>query len=340
MSKHTQRVLSGVQPTGNLHLGNYLGAIKQWVAMQDSHESLFCIVDLHAITVPQDPQALRENTREVAAAYIAAGIDPEKSAIFQQSGVRAHAELSWILGCMARIGWLNRMTQFKDKAGKDKEKASVGLYVYPVLMAADILAYKATHVPVGEDQKQHLELARDIATKFNNDMGAEDFFPLPEPMIQGPATRVMSLRDGTAKMSKSDPSDLSRITFTDDADAIAKKFKKAKSDPDPLPSEEAGLEGRPEARNLVGIYAALAESTASEVLSEFGGQGFGALKPRLAELAVEKLAPISAEMRKLMADPEHLDGILTAGVARADAIAAPILAETKEIMGFLAPKST
>jgi tryptophanyl-tRNA synthetase len=335
MAQHTQRVLSGVQPTGNLHLGNYLGAIKQWVGMQESHESLFCIVDLHAITLPQDPGELRNSTREVAAAYIAAGIDPERSAIFHQSAVPAHAELSWILSCIARMGWLNRMTQFKDKAGKDKEKASVGLFVYPILMAADILAYKATHVPVGEDQKQHLELARDIAAKFNNDMNAEDFFPLPEPMIQGSATRVMSLRDGTAKMSKSDPSDLSRITFTDDADTIAKKFKKAKSDPDALPSEKEGLEGRPEARNLVNIYAALAECDVEEVLARFGGQGFGALKPALADLAVEKLAPISRRMRELMAEPDEIDRVLMKGAERADAIAAPILAEVKDIMGFL-----
>ncbi|MEM1410601.1 MAG: tryptophan--tRNA ligase [Pseudomonadota bacterium] len=337
MSKHTPRVFSGVQPTGNLHLGNYLGAISKFVAMQHEREAIFCVVDLHAITVPQDPALLKAQTREVAAAYLAAGIDPEKAIIFQQSGVPAHAELSWILGCQARIGWLNRMTQFKDKAGKDKEKASVGLYVYPVLMAADILAYKATHVPVGEDQKQHLELSRDIATKFNNDMGAEDFFPLPEPMIQGPATRVMSLRDGTTKMSKSDPSDLSRITFTDDADAIAKKFKKAKSDPDPLPSEEAGLEGRPEAKNLVGIYAALSGLSVADVLSEFGGQGFGALKPRLADLAVDKLSPISSDMRRLLDDPSYVDGVLTSGVHRADDIAAPILRQVKEIMGFLQP---
>jgi tryptophanyl-tRNA synthetase len=335
MTQHKKRVLSGVQPTGNLHLGNYLGAIKQWVAMQDSHESLFCIVDLHAITLPQDPRELRHSTREVAAAYLAAGIDPARSAIFHQSAVPAHAELSWILSCIARMGWLNRMTQFKDKAGKDKEKASVGLYVYPVLMAADILAYKATHVPVGADQKQHLELARDIAAKFNNDMDAEDFFPLPEPMIQGSGTRVMSLRDGTAKMSKSDPSDLSRITFTDDADTIAKKFKKAKSDADVLPSEEAGLEGRPEAINLVNIYAALAEERVEDTLARFGGQGFGALKPALAELAVEKLAPISQRMRELMAEPDEIDRILTDGAERADAIATPVLREVKDIMGFL-----
>jgi tryptophanyl-tRNA synthetase len=335
MSKHPLRVLSGVQPTGNLHLGNYLGAISKWVAMQDTHESLFCIVDLHAITVPQDPKLLKDQTREIAAAYIASGIDPKRAVIFHQSAVSAHAELTWILSCMARVGWLNRMTQFKDKAGKDKEKASVGLYTYPVLMAADILAYKATHVPVGEDQKQHLELARDIAAKFNNDMGAEDFFPQPEPLIQGPGTRVMSLKDGTAKMSKSDPSDLSRINLTDDADTIAKKVKKAKSDADVLPSEEDGLEDRPEARNLVGIYAALSGVSRADVLAEFGGQGFGALKPRLAELAVEKLAPISDEMRRLQNDRAHLDSILMDGAERADAIAAPILRETKEIMGFL-----
>ena len=337
MAHHPPRVFSGVQPTGNLHLGNYLGAIARFVTMQHEYTSIFCVVDLHAVTVPQDPRLLKAQTREIAAAYIAAGIDPETSIIFQQSAVPAHAELAWILGCMARIGWLNRMTQFKDKAGKDKEKASVGLYVYPVLMAADILAYKATHVPVGEDQKQHLELSRDIANKFNLDMGAEDFFPLPEPMIEGAATRVMSLRDGTAKMSKSDPSDLSRINLTDDEETIARKFKKAKSDPDALPSEEAGLEGRPEAKNLVSIYAALSGLSVADVLREFGGQGFGALKPQLAELAVDKLSPVTAEMRRLMDDPAHLDGILTRGVERADAIAAPILAEVKEIMGFLAP---
>ncbi|MCQ8185843.1 tryptophan--tRNA ligase [Parvularcula maris] len=335
MSKHSPRVFSGVQPTGNLHLGNYLGAISKFVTMQHDYPSIFCVVDLHAVTVPQDPKLLKEQTREIAAAYVAAGIDPAKSIIFAQSTVSAHAELAWILSCQARIGWLNRMTQFKDKAGKDKEKASVGLYTYPVLMAADILAYKATHVPVGEDQKQHLELARDIAAKFNNDMNAEDFFPQPEPLIQGPGTRVMSLKDGTAKMSKSDPSDLSRINLTDDADTIAKKVKKAKSDADVLPSEEEGLEARPEARNLVGIYAALSGVSRADVLSEFGGQGFGALKPRLAELAVEKLAPISEEMRRLQNDRAHLDGILMDGAERADAIAAPILRETKEIMGFL-----
>ncbi len=335
MTQHTQRVFSGVQPTGNLHLGNYLGAISKFVAMQHTHESIFCIVDLHAITVPQDPKELKAQTREIAAAYIASGIDPDNAIIFHQSSVPAHAELTWVLSCVARMGWLNRMTQFKDKAGRDKEKASVGLFTYPILMAADIIGYKATHVPVGEDQKQHLELARDIAAKFNNDFGAEDFFPLPEPMIQGAGTRVMSLRDGTAKMSKSDPSDLSRINLTDDADTIAKKFKKAKSDPDALPSEEDGLEGRPEARNLVNIYAALAGTDVVSVLSEFGGQGFGALKPKLAELAVEKLSPISEEMRRLSGDTAHLDAILVGGTSRADAIAAPILRDVKEIVGFL-----
>jgi len=335
MTKHTQRVFSGVQPTGNLHLGNYLGAISKFVAMQHTHESIFCIVDLHAITVPQDPKELKAQTREIAAAYISSGIDPDNAIIFHQSSVPAHAELAWILSCVGRMGWLNRMTQFKDKAGKDKEKASVGLFTYPILMAADIIGYKATHVPVGEDQKQHLELARDIAAKFNNDFGAEDFFPLPEPMIQGAGTRVMSLRDGTAKMSKSDPSDLSRINLTDDADTIAKKFKKAKSDPDALPSEEDGLEGRPEARNLVNIYAALAGTDVATVLSDFGGQGFGALKPQLAELAVEKLSPISEEMRRLSGDTAHLDAILVGGATRAGAIAAPILRDVKEIVGFL-----
>ncbi|MEM9810133.1 MAG: tryptophan--tRNA ligase [Pseudomonadota bacterium] len=335
MSNHTHRVFSGVQPTGNLHLGNYLGAISKFVAMQHAYEAIFCIVDLHAITVPQDPQALKAQTREIAAAYIACGVDPDKATIFHQSAVPAHTELAWILSCVGRMGWLNRMTQFKDKAGQDKEKASVGLFTYPILMAADILAYKATHVPVGEDQKQHLELARDIAAKFNNDFGAEDFFPLPEPMIQGAGTRVMSLRDGSSKMSKSDPSDLSRITLTDDADAIAKKFKKAKSDPDPLPSEEKGLEGRPEARNLVNIYAALGGQDVASVLSEFGGQGFGALKPKLADLAVEKLAPISQEMRRLCDEQANLDAVLAKGAAKADAIAAPILRDVKDIVGFL-----
>jgi tryptophanyl-tRNA synthetase len=332
---HPPRVFSGVQPTGNLHLGNYLGAIRKFVTLQHEHECLYCIVDLHAITVWQEPAALRDQTLEIAAAYLAAGIDPGRSIIFHQSAVRAHAELGWIFNCVARMGWLNRMTQFKDKAGKDKERASVGLFVYPNLMAADILAYKATMVPVGEDQTQHLELARDIAAKFNNDFGAEGFFPLPEPLIRGPGARVMSLRDGTAKMSKSDPSDLSRITLTDDADAIANKIRKAKSDPEPLPETVEGLAERPEARNLVGIYAALAGCSDADVLAEFGGKGFGVFKPALADLAVEKLAPISAEMRRLRADPAFLEGVLHDGAARADALAAPILAEVKRIVGFL-----
>ena len=332
---HTPRVLSGVQPTGNLHLGNYLGAIRKFVPLQDSHEALYCIVDMHAITVWQDPKELRNQTVQIAAAYLAAGIDPAKAAIFNQSAVPEHAQLAWILNCVARMGWLNRMTQFKDKAGKDKEKASVGLFTYPVLMAADILVYRATHVPVGDDQKQHLELARDIATKFNNDFGTEDFFPLPEPMIQGPGARIMSLRDGTSKMSKSDPSDLSRIGMMDDADTISKKIKKAKTDPEPLPSEKDGLADRPEAKNLVGIYAALSGKSDEEVLAEFGGQGFGVFKPALAELAVEKLAPIAGEMRRLTADADYVEGILRDGAAKARAVAGPIIEETKKAVGFL-----
>jgi tryptophanyl-tRNA synthetase len=328
------RIFSGVQPTGNLHLGNYLGAIRNWVRMQHQGEALFCVVDLHAITVWQDAAALKAATREVTAAFIAAGIDADKAILFNQSQVSAHAELAWILSCVARIGWLNRMTQFKDKAGKDREKASVGLYTYPVLMAADILAYKATHVPVGEDQKQHLELARDIAIKFNNDTGRELLVP-PEPVIQGPATRVMSLRDGSAKMSKSDPSDQSRITFTDDADAIANKIKRAKTDPELLPETPDGLKGRPEAENLVGIYAAVADVTPAQVLAEFGGKGFGAFKPALADLLVTHLAPITAEMRRLTADPGYIDGVLARGAARAAAMAAPVLAEVKDAIGFL-----
>ena len=339
-TSHAPRVFSGVQPTGNLHLGNYLGAIARFVDLQHEMPSLFCIVDLHAITVPQDPGSLRSQTREVAAAYLAAGIDPETAIIFHQSAVPEHAELAWIFQCVARMGWLNRMTQFKDKAGKDKERASVGLYTYPTLMAADILAYKGTHVPVGEDQKQHLELSRDIAAKFNQDFGGTapgepGLFPLPEPLIRGAGARVMSLRDGTKKMSKSDPSDLSRIVLTDDADLIAKKIKKAKSDPDPLPSEPEGLEGRPEARNLAGLYAALDGSDVEAVLRRFGGQGFAALKPALAELAVEKLAPITDEMRRLMAAPDEIDRVLRAGAEKASAIAVPVLAEVREVVGFL-----
>ena len=333
---HTPRVFSGVQPTGNLHLGNYLGAIARFVPLQHEMPSLFCIVDLHAVTVWQEPAALRAQTREVAAAYLAAGIDPQVATVFHQSAVPEHAELAWLFQCVARMGWLNRMTQFKDKAGKDKERASVGLFTYPTLMAADILAYKATHVPVGEDQKQHLELARDIAGKFNQDFAAADFFPLPEPLIRGAGTRVMSLRDGTKKMSKSDPSDLSRIVLTDDADTIARKIKKAKSDPEALPSEEEGLTGRPEADNLTGLYAALSGTTKAEVLARFGGQGFAALKPALADLAVEKVAPITAEMRRLMDAPDHIDAVLREGAEKASEVARPVLRETKEVVGFLA----
>jgi tryptophanyl-tRNA synthetase len=344
----TPRVFSGMQPTGNLHLGNYLGAMVQWVEMQRTHECIFCVVDMHAITQPVSvwggPAELTSQIRSVAAAYIAAGIDSKKSILFNQSRVAEHAELAWIFNCVARLGWLNRMTQFKEKAGKDRENASVGLYAYPVLMAADILAYRATHVPVGEDQKQHLELARDIAQKFNNDFaesirksGIEDglFFPLPEPVIIGPATRVMSLRDGTKKMSKSDPSDLSRINMTDDADTIAKKIQKAKTDPEPLPSEEAGLEARPEADNLVGIYAALSGKTKAGVLKDYGGAQFSAFKRALAEIAVARIGPVNAEMKRLLSDPGEIDRLLADGAARARTIAAPIVAQVKDVMGFL-----
>jgi tryptophanyl-tRNA synthetase len=330
------RVFSGVQPTGNLHLGNYLGAVKRFVEMQEAHhETIYCVVDLHAITMPFDAKALAQATRELTAAFLACGLDPQRSIIFNQSQVPAHAELAWLFNCVARIGWLNRMTQFKDKAGKNRENASVGLYAYPCLMAADILAYKATHVPVGEDQKQHLELARDIATKFNLDFDAPDFFPLPEPLIEGEATRVMSLRDGTRKMSKSDPSDLSRINLTDDADAIATKIRKAQTDPEPLPSDVAGLAGRPGASNLVGIYAALADITKTAVLAEFGGSPFSAFKPALAELAVAKIAPIAGEMRRLLADPAHIDAVLGDGARRANAIAEPILQDAYDKVGLL-----
>ena len=337
------RVFSGMQPTGNLHLGNYLGAMVRWVEMQKSHECIYCVVDMHAITVWQDPKELRQSIRDVTAAYIASGLDPKRSIIFNQSQVAAHAELAWIFNCVARLGWLNRMTQFKEKAGKDRENASVGLYAYPNLMAADILAYRATHVPVGEDQKQHLELSRDIAQKFNVDYGEaisakgynEGFFPLPEPLIQGPATRVMSLRDGTKKMSKSDVSDLSRINMTDDADTIAKKIQKAKTDPEPLPSEEAGLAPRPEADNLVGIFAALAGNSKQDVLKDFGGGQFYTFKKALAEIAVSRIAPVTGEMRRLTADPAEIDRILADGSRRARDIAAPIMREVKEIVGFI-----
>ncbi len=332
---HTQRVFSGIQPSGNLTLGNYLGALKRFVEMQDSGiETIYCMVDLHAITVWQDPDTLRRNTRELAAAYIACGLDPKKSILFNQSQVSAHAELGWIFNCVARLGWMNRMTQFKDKAGKNAEKVSLGLYAYPSLMAADILAYKATHVPVGEDQKQHVELTRDIANKFNHDFGT-DFFPEPEPVIAGAATRVMSLRDGTKKMSKSDPSDMSRINMTDDADTIAKKIRKAKTDPEPLPDTLDQLDGRPEARNLINIYAALSNKTPEQTLAEFSGQQFGQFKPALVDLAVAHLAPISAEMARLMSDPAEIDRILGDGANRAAAIADPILDGVKDIVGLI-----
>ena len=343
MAQKKTRVFSGVQPTGNLHLGNYLGAITKFVALQAENDCLYCVVDLHAITVFQDPDELTRNTREVTAAFIATGIDPKRHIVFNQSQVSGHAELAWIFNCVARLGWLNRMTQFKEKAGKDREAASAGLYVYPNLMAADILLYHATHVPVGEDQKQHLELARDIAQKFNNDFAktiaragyADGFFPLPEPLITGPATRVMSLRDGTRKMSKSEESDMTRINLTDDADAIAKKIKKAKTDPLPLPSDLKGLEGRPEADNLVGIYAGLDGTIKEQVLREYGNATFSRFKDALAELATTKLTPIGDEMRRLMAEPQEIDAILADGAARAHAIADPILAKTKDIVGFI-----
>ncbi|MFX4220054.1 MAG: tryptophan--tRNA ligase [Thalassobaculum sp.] len=333
-----RRIFSGIQPTGNLTLGNYLGAIRNWVALQGekTYECIFCVVDQHAITIPQDPAELRQATREVTASLIAAGIDPKASILFNQSQVAEHVRLAWVLGCVARVGWLSRMTQFKDKAGKDRDNATTGLWWYPVLMAADILAYKGTHVPVGDDQKQHLELARDIAQAYNSMFGVE-FFPLPEPQILGAATRVMSLRDGTKKMSKSDASDMSRINMTDDADTIANKIKKAKTDPEPLPSEAAGLVDRAEARNLVTIYAALADRTVDDVLAEFGGQGFGKFKPALAELAVGVLGPIGAELQKLMADPAHIDGVLAEGGDRARALAKPIVDEVYDTVGFLRP---
>ncbi len=343
----TQRVFSGVQPTGNLHLGNYLGAIKKFVALQQEFDCIYCVVDLHAITVPIDvwggPEVLRANIREVTAAFIASGIDPKKHIVFNQSQVGEHAELAWVFNCVARLGWLNRMTQFKEKAGKDREAASIGLYDYPVLMAADILIYRATHVPVGEDQKQHLELCRDIAQKFNNDFGdsirahghGDVFFPLTEPVIQGPATRVMSLRDGTKKMSKSDASDNSRINLTDDADTIAQKIRRAKTDPEPLPSEEAGLEARPEADNLVGIYAGLADVSKADVLKQFGGGQFSTFKNALSELAVSKLAPIAAEMKRLTQDPAHIDSVLADGASRAQVIATDTMNAVKDIVGLV-----
>ncbi len=329
-----QRVFSGIQPSGIPTLGNYLGAIRNWVTLQDNHACLWCVVDLHAITAWQDPAALRQQSLEMAATLLACGVDPVNHILFLQSGVRAHAQLAWIFNCVARLGWLNRMTQFKDKAGKDRENASAGLYVYPNLMAADIHAYHATRVPVGDDQRQHLELANDIAQKFNHDYGV-DFFPNIEPVILGPAARVMSLRDGTKKMSKSDPSDQSRINLNDDADTIALKIRRAKTDPMPLPSEVEGLTGRPEARNLVGIYAALTDTDHASVLQEHGGQGFGPFKNALADLLVQKLAPISAETNRLLNDQEALIDLLRSGAERAAAIAEPIVSEAERLVGFV-----
>jgi len=337
------RIFSGIQPTGNLHLGNYLGAIVRWVKMQDEGECLFFLADLHAITDYIDPAELTANIREMTAALIACGLDVYKVVLFNHARVPAHPELAWLLSCTARIGWLNRMTQFKEKSGKNREGASVGLYAYPILQAADVLLYQATHVPVGEDQKQHLELSRDIAQKFNNDFGAsihahghgDAFFPLPEPLIQGPATRVMSLRDGTKKMSKSDASDYSRINLTDDADAIAQKIRKAKTDPEPLPHEEKGLEQRPEADNLIGIYAALADTGRAQVLAQFGGAQFSVFKAALIDILVGKLAPLNAEMRRLIADPAYIDQVLADGAERAQALAAETMKAVKDIVGFV-----
>ena len=333
----TPRVFSGIQPSGNLHLGNYLGALKRFVDWQARDvESIYCMVDLHAITVWQNPKDLQQSTRELCAGFIAAGLDPENSILINQSQVPEHAQLAWIFNCVARMGWMQRMTQFKDKAGKNAQNASLGLFAYPALMAADILVYHATHVPVGEDQKQHLELTRDIAAKFNHDYGV-DFFPITEPVIEGAATRVMSLRDGSKKMSKSDVSDASRINMTDDAEAIAKKIRKAKTDPDALPSEAEGLEERPEARNLVNLYAALNEQSVDQVLADVGGKQFSEFKPMLVDLAVAKLSPISTEMARLMQHQDEIDKILTRGSERARAITAPILRQTYEIVGMVPP---
>jgi tryptophanyl-tRNA synthetase len=334
---HPQRVLSGMQPTNTLHLGNYLGALKNWVRLQDEMNCLFCVVDMHALTQESGyarPDDVRRATLEVTAAYIAGGIDPTRSPIFNQSRVPAHAELAWIFNCVARLGWLDRMTQFKEKGGKHKERASVGLYTYPVLMAADILVYKATHVPVGEDQKQHLELSRDIAQKFNSDYAAPDFFPQPEPVITGPGMRVMSLRDGAKKMSKTDESDNSRINLTDSADVIAQKIRKAKTDPNPLPEDKKGFEGRPEAENLINIYAALSDTPVETIVTRFAGQQFSGFKNELADLAVAKLSPITAQMNRLMADPAQIERLLKDGAEKANAIAEPIVHEVKKIVGF------
>ncbi|MBW7921519.1 MAG: tryptophan--tRNA ligase [Rubellimicrobium sp.] len=333
--KFTPRVFSGIKPSGGLTLGNYLGAIKRFVAYQDTDfETIYCVVDLHAITVWQDPAHLADATREVAAGFLAAGIDPERSVLFNQAQVSEHAELGWIFNCVARMGWMNRMTQWKEKSGKNAEAQSLGLFAYPSLMAADILLYHATHVPVGEDQKQHVELTRDIAQKFNHDFGI-DFFPETQPVIEGPAMRVMNLRDGTKKMSKSGESDMERINMTDDADAIARKFRKARTDAEPLPETAAGLTGRPEAKNLVEIYAGLADITPEAVLAQYPGAGWGVFKPALADLAVERLAPVSAEMARLMGDRAEIDRILGRGAERAREIAAPILKQTYDIVGLL-----
>jgi tryptophanyl-tRNA synthetase len=338
MATHKNLVFSGMQPTNTLHLGNYLGALKNWVKMQDQMPCIYCVVDMHALT--QDSgyghaKDVRNATREVAAAYIASGVDPQRSILFNQSQVHEHAELAWVFNCVGRLGWLDRMTQFKEKSGKHKERSSVGLYTYPVLMAADILVYKATHVPVGEDQRQHLELARDIAQKFNNDFDTPDFFPLPEPVIMGTATRVMSLRDGTKKMAKTDESDYSRINLTDDADAIAQKIRKAKTDPNPLPDSDKGFEGRPEAENLINIFAALAEEPREKTIARFAGKEFSGFKAELADLAVTKLTPIAAEMRRLLADQAEIDRILKSGAEKAATMAAPIMREVKQLVGFV-----
>ena len=334
-----QRVFSGIQPTGNLHLGNYLGALKKFVDLQnDGWDCVYSVVDMHAITMPVEKGVLADQTRQIAAAFIACGIDPKTSIVYAQSSVPAHAELAWVFNCVARMGWVERMTQFKDKAGKDAERASVGLFTYPVLQAADILAYKATHVPVGEDQKQHLELSRDIADRFNREYDVPGFFPLPEPLIKGPGARIMSLKDGTKKMSKSDPSDLSRINLVDDADLIAKKIKKAKTDLEgDMPSEVEGLKGRPEVENLVGIYSAVSGLTTEQVLAEYGGKGFGVFKPALADVMVAHLAPITQRYRDILADQSGIDAILKDGAERADAIAAPIMEEVRRAVGYWRP---
>ena len=334
MDKPTKRILSGVQPSGDLHLGNYLGAIKNFVTLQKDYECFFCVVDLHAITVWQDPKVLANKTREVTAAFIASGIDPKKNNIFVQSQVPQHAQLGWLFNCVARMGWLNRMTQFKDKAGKNSENVSVGLFSYPTLMAADILIYLATHVPVGDDQKQHLELTRDIAQKFNNDFKT-DFFPIPEPLILGEATRVMSLRDGSKKMSKSDPSDYSRIMLTDTAENIVQKIRKAKTDPEPLPENKTDLEKRPEAENLISIFASLKDTSVETVIDEYSGKEFSIFKRDLADLSVSKLEPITSEMNKLMNDISYIDSVLNTGKDNAISVAEPVLQKTKEIIGFL-----